>query len=97
MSNKTRLADGRYSARVTKIVDDMSLMDDVLMSKVFSNNIPATQLMLSIILERDIEVIQSKGQWDMKSPYDKGRSIRLDIFAREKNGEFFDCEVQKSK
>lgn len=41
-------------AKVNKIVDDLTLFDDDLMSLVFDENIPATQLVLRIILNRDI-------------------------------------------
>ena len=37
---------------VEKIVDDMTLFDDDLMSMVFDGNIPATELVLKIILDR---------------------------------------------
>lgn len=41
-------------AQVNKIVDDLTLFDDDLMSLVFDENIPATQLILRIILNRHI-------------------------------------------
>ena len=81
---------------ISAIVDNMSLMDDELMAKVFDENLPATTLLLSTILQREIEVESTKGQFDMRSPIVGGRSIRLDIHAKEKNGEHFDCEVQRA-
>ena len=39
------------NAEVVQIVDDLTLFDDTLMSKVFDKNIEATELLLSIILE----------------------------------------------
>ncbi len=43
--------------RINKIVDDMTLFDDDLMSHVFDKNIEATELVLRIILGEDIKVI----------------------------------------
>ena len=40
-----------FSPEVNRIVDNFTLMDDDFMSKVFDENIPATQLLLSIILK----------------------------------------------
>ena len=39
-----------YSKIVEKMVDDMTLFDDDLMSKVFDQNIPATKLLISTII-----------------------------------------------
>lgn len=82
---------------VIKIIDDLTLFDDTLMSKVFDRNIPAATLLLRIILERDdIEVIEVKGQEDFRNPYPKGRNLKLDIHAVEKSGTEFDVEVQRN-
>ena len=82
---------------VIKIVEDLTLFDDTLMSKVFDKNIEATELLLRIILERDdITVISVKGQEDLRNPYPKGRNLKLDIHAVESAGEEFDVEVQRN-
>ena len=85
-----------YLEEISDIVDNMSLMDDELMAKVFDENLPAMTLVLSTILQKEIEVERTKGQFDMRSPLIGGRSIRLDVHAKEKNGEHFDCEVQRA-
>ena len=83
---------------LNKAIDDMTLFDDELMSKVFDGNTEATELLLSIILERDdIKVLRVKGQVDMRSPYVGGRSIRLDIHAVLGDGTEFDVEVQRNE
>lgn len=83
---------------LNKAIDDMTLFDDDLMSKVFDGNTEATELLLSIILERDdIKVLRVKGQVDMRSPYVGGRSIRLDIHAVLGDGTEFDVEVQRNE
>ena len=82
---------------VIQIVDDLTLFDDTLMSKVFDKNIEATELLLSIILERDdITVISVKGQEDLRNPHPKGRNIKLDIHAVDGDAVEFDVEVQRN-
>lgn len=51
---------------VNKLVDGLTLFDDDLMSRVFDKNIEATELILKIILERDIKVIRVDGQDELK-------------------------------
>ena len=89
--------DTQINEELDKAIDEMTLFDDDLMSKVFEKNIPATELLLRIILERDdIKVISVAGQETMKSPYPKGRSITLDILARNRKGDQFNVEVQRN-
>lgn len=81
---------------ISEIVDNLTLMDDDLMSRVFDKNIPATELLLRTILGReDIEVISVVGQRELKNPMVDGRTIRLDIVAKEQSGRMSDIEVQK--
>ena len=87
----------QIDAELDKAIDDLTLFDDDLMSKVFDKNIPATELLLKIILERDdIKVISVKGQESMKSPYPDGRNITLDIIAKDRKGNCFNVEVQRN-
>jgi hypothetical protein len=83
-------------AKVKKIIDDLTLFDDDLMSLIFNHNIPATELILKIILGRDIRVITVNTQEEMRSPMVGGRDITLDIHAIDENGEEIDVEVQGS-
>ena len=96
--NKAIGLNAQIVEELNKAIDDMTLFDDDLMSRVFDGNKEATELLLSIILERDdIKVLRVKGQVDMKSPYVGGRSIRLDIHAALSDGTEFDVEVQRSE
>ena len=52
---------------VNELVDKLTLFDDDLMSRVFDNNIEATELMLRIIMGRNINVISVIGQDEIKS------------------------------
>ncbi|MCR4653806.1 MAG: PD-(D/E)XK nuclease family transposase [Eubacterium sp.] len=84
----------QYDVRVNRIIDDLTLFDDDLMSLVFDKNILATQLVLRIILKRNIRVISVEGQEELKNPLVGGRDITLDIHAIDTNGEEIDIEVQ---
>lgn len=79
---------------VNKIIDKMTLFDDDLMSLVFDKNIPATELILKIILGMDIKVKHVNKQVEKKNPNPYGRSITLDIEAIDANGSDIDIEVQ---
>ena len=79
---------------VNILVDGLTLFDDDLMSKVFDQNIEATELVLRIILGRDIKVICVDGQDELRNPVVGGRNITLDVHAIDVNGEEIDIEVQ---
>ena len=84
------------SKEIDKVIDEMTLFNDDLMSKVFERNFSATEYMLRTILNRrDVHVIDVKGQYDLTSPYVDGRNITLDIRAENDRGEEFDVEVQR--
>ncbi len=80
--------------RINKLVDDMTLFDDELMSHVFDKNIEATELILRIILEDNIKVISVDGQDELKNPVVDGRNITLDVHAIDSHGKEIDIEVQ---
>ena len=54
MDNVTVDSGNQYKKRVNKIIDEMTLFDDDLMTLVFDKNISATELILRIILGRRI-------------------------------------------
>jgi len=80
--------------QINELIDNLTLFDDDLMSRVFDKNIPATELVLKIILGRDIKVISVKGQEEIKNPNVKGRTVKLDILALDEDGQKIDIEVQ---
>ena len=95
MSTKKNITT-QSDTTVEEIVDNLTLFDDDLMSIVFDGNIPATELLLKIILERnDIKVLSVVGQKELKNPLVGGRNIRLDILAEDGQGEQFNVEVQR--
>ena len=78
-----------------KILDGFCLLDDFFMTVVFDRNIRATEFVLNIILGRDdLKVIEVVDQRDYKNPIPGGRSIRLDIYAKDSDGKVYDIEVQ---
>lgn len=79
---------------VNTLVDELTLFDDDLMSRVFDKNIEATELILRIILGRNIKVIRVVGQDELKNHEVGGRNITLDVHAIDLNGEEIDIEVQ---
>ena len=84
----------REKEAVNILVDGLTLFDDDLMSRVFDKNIVATELVLRIILGRDIKVISVNGQDEMRNHEVGGRNITLDVHAIDVNGEEIDIEVQ---
>ena len=80
--------------KVDTVVDRLTLLDDDLMSRVFDQNIEATELILRIILEKEIKVISVKSQDVLKNHEIGGRNITLDIYAKDADGEEMDIEVQ---
>ena len=70
------------------------LFDDDFMSKIFEDDKEATEYLLHTILQRDdLEVTESKGQVPIKNL--QGRSVRLDIKAKDKTGKLYNIEVQR--
>ena len=86
--------EDRFSKEVVEIVSGLTLFDDDLMSRVFDNNIEATELLLRIIFKRPIKVVKAKGQEEIRSYSVDGRTIRLDIMAVDIDGKKIDIEVQ---
>ncbi len=76
-------------------IQEFCLFDDDFMSKVFEDDKEATELLLSIILKRtDLTVTESKGQVSVKNL--QGRSVRLDIKAKDEAGKLYNIEVQRA-
>ena len=66
---------------VNKIDDGLDLFDDDLMTLVFTDNIPAVELVLSVILGRQIKVINVVTQEELRNHTLDGRDIILDVHA----------------
>ena len=78
-----------------QVVDDITLMNNRFMNKVFDGDIPATQRMLRVILKNDkIKVHKVSVQQWLQNLY--GHSAQLDILAEDENGTQFNVEIQRS-
>ncbi len=79
-----------------QILENFRLLDDDFMTVVFQENKKAAELLLNILLKRgDIEVVEIVTQKEEKNPVIGGRSIVLDIFAKDSEGKNYDVEVQR--
>ena len=81
-----------------EIVKNLRLLDDTLMTKYFNGFTEGTAILLNVILERSdmevIEVVESVSRREYKSMY--GRSVKLDIYARDAAGKIYNIEVQRA-
>ena len=85
----------REVTEVQQIVQELCLMNNKFMNKVFDNNIPAAELLLRIILKNDkIKVKEVKVQNFIQNLY--GHSAQMDILAEDETGVYFNVEVQRS-
>ena len=93
MTEKLNSSNLRQNPRnVNELVNELTLFDDDLMSRVFDKNIEATEYVLQIILGRKIKVVSVKGQENFKNPVTNGRNITLDVHAEEEDGQEIDIE-----
>lgn len=73
----------------------MRLLDDDLMTRVFEGNFRATELLLRIFLNRDdLTVTEIQTQYVVKNL--QGRSIRMDIRAKDREGVVYNIEIQRA-
>ena len=80
-----------------QIISKLRLLDDDLMNLVFDKNIEATELLLNIILKRtDLKVLEVVAQREYKNAMAGGRSITIDVYAKDSEGKAYDIEVQRA-
>ena len=71
-----------------------TLMDDVFMKAFFEDNIPATETVLRIIMDKpDLVVISMSTQETLKG-FDGSRGVVFDVYAVDSKGTQYDIEVQ---
>ena len=75
-------------------LQELTLMDDFFMRLFFRDNIPCAERMLRVILNRPDIVVESVKVQYVLTAGNASRSVRLDIWAREKNGTQIDAEIQ---
>ena len=90
------IQEGRLASKKEKNLQWLRrfcLMDDMFLSVIFQRR-ECTELLLRLILKReDLIVEKVRTQRDMKNLW--GRSARLDILAVDKNGKYYNIEVQR--
>lgn len=78
---------------ILNAIREMTLLDDVFMTKVFENDIKQAQFLLRILFNDDtIKVKEVTTQKRIKNLL--GRDVQLDILAEKANGTQFNVEVQ---
>lgn len=78
-------------------IKKLNLLDDNLMTLVFDRNIEAAELLLNVILQRnDLKVLEVIAQREYKNPMSGGRSITIDIYAKDRDDKVYDVEVQRA-
>ena len=77
------------------LLQSLRLMDNILLSKCFENNIECTELVLHIVLEKpDLQVTNVNTQVFMTNLLN--RSVQLDILATDSQGRQYNIEIQRS-
>lgn len=71
-----------------------TLMDDDFMTRFFEDDRERTQFVLQTILGNKIKVVEEVSQKVVKSL--SSRSVRLDVFARDRQGRPYDIEIQRA-
>lgn len=80
--------------RVLESIQKMCLMDDNFMSMVLQHK-ECMELVLRIILSKDdLEVIECKTQYEIHNL--RNRTVRLDVFAVDSEGKYYDIEIQRT-
>ena len=75
-------------------IQELRLIDDIFMSKVFENK-ACTELLIRIILDDPTLIVQDvQTQYEIKNL--AGRSVRLDILAHDSTGRCCNIEVQRA-
>lgn len=78
-----------------KIIQRLRLMDDDFMKICLDKNIPAIGHILATVLPHlDLHIIRVKTEYVIPNLY--GHGIRLDIYAKDKNGTPFNIEIQRA-
>lgn len=91
MSRKDLTKKQRMIARL----QEFTLMDDDFMTRFFENDKDCTQFVLQTILDnKKLKVIDTEIQKVVKNL--EGRSVRLDVYAKDNKGKPYDIEILRS-
>ena len=91
MAKKDLIKKQKMIARL----QEFTLMDDDFMTRFFENDKECTQYVLQTILNnKKLKVIDTVAQKVVKSL--EGRSVRLDVYAKDNKGKPYDIEIQRA-
>ena len=87
--------DMKKKQKMIARLQEFTLMDDDFMTRFFENDKECTQYILQTILEnKKLKVIDAVAQKVVKSL--EGRSVRLDVYAKDDKGKPYDIEIQRA-
>ena len=76
-------------------LQEFTLMDDDFMTRFFEHDTDCTQFVLQTILDnKKLKVIDTVAQKVIKNL--EGRSVRLDVYAKDNKGKPYDIEIQRA-
>lgn len=88
---------GKITEENLQMIADFRLMDDDFMTAVFERNSKAIERVLNVILHKeDLQALEVITQREYKNPVTGGRSIKLDVYVKDLDGEIYDVEVQRT-
>ena len=80
---------------VTRRISEYTMMDDVFMTAVLDDNIPATQAILRVVLGKpDLQVLSQAVQERFQNL--SGHSTVFDVYATDSEGAYYDIEIQNA-
>jgi len=87
--------DSTKKQKMIARLQEFTLMDDDFMTRFFENDKECTQFVLQTILDnKKLKVIDAVAQKTVKSL--EGRSVRLDVYAKDNKGKPYDIEIQRA-
>lgn len=77
------------------MLSEMRLFDDTFFSVVFEKRPKCVEVLLRAFIGRDDLIVD---RVKTQAPFQNlhGRSVRLDVFARDKDGKYYDIEIQRA-
>ncbi|MGN0266111.1 MAG: PD-(D/E)XK nuclease family transposase [Lachnospiraceae bacterium] len=91
---KQKTAEQIRQEKIEKL-QSFCLFDDTYMTRFFDENIPCTELVLRILMNKpDLKVEKTKSQVTIR--HLEGRSVCLDVYATDSQGKKYDIEIQRS-
>ena len=92
---KNNNAEEKHNKQLERI-GRLRMLDDVFMTACLQDNIKAVEFIIQIIMDdKRIRIVEMRVQREIKNVY--GRSVRLDVFAKDDKGKIYNLEFERSK